>query len=99
MNASTTIQYEKFDLLVEWTGEKPEPETGFRGSFEIEKVTMQKQKGNATTYFDVTDFVQEFDLWREIEDKVDGEAFIETMKDHQEGLFEQMRDIFHPENE
>ena len=74
MNGTTTINYEKFNLLVEWTGEKPEPEVGFGGSFEIEKILML-QKGMLS---DVTDLIAELDLWQEIEDKVN-EILIEIM--------------------
>ena len=87
----TTINYEKFDLLVEWTGEKPEPETGFRGSFEIEKILMF-QKG--ILLGDVTDLIAEFDLWREIEDKVN-ESLIEQVEPDKWDLFDDMK-IFKP---
>lgn len=87
----TTITYEKFDLLVEWTGEKPEPETGFRGSFEIEKILMF-QKG--ILLGDVTDLIAEFDLWREIEDKVN-ESLIEQVEPDKWDLFDDMK-IFKP---
>ena len=87
----TTINYEKFDLLVEWIGEKPEPETGFRGSFEIEKILMF-QKG--ILLGDVTDLIVEFDLWREIEDKVN-ETLIEQIEPDKWDLFDDMK-IFKP---
>ena len=87
MNGTTTINYEKFDLLVEWTGEKPEPETGFRISFEIEKILMF-QRGILLS--DVTDLIAEFDLWREIEDKVD-ETLIEQVNPDKWDLFDDMK--------
>lgn len=95
MKHTTTINYPDFSLSVDWTGEAPEKETGFNGSFQIEKVTFCKEHPDSRETADVTELFIEFDLMPRIEDKVN-EDFDD--RDQLGELFRDFNDIFSPKH-